>query len=99
LDLDPNNAEGWRKAGEAAFRAKKYDIATEAYKNSLNLYPMATGIHYCIADALRQQNKYKEAMRYLRKGLQYYSSDDNLIALEEALKLATEIDRDKKYES
>ena len=91
LEIDSQNPEAWKSAGEAAFQAKQFDLAAASYKKSAELSPWDANIYYCIADALRNQNKIKEARRYVRKGLRRYPSHTNLEALMQALSVQEEM--------
>ena len=90
LALESRNAEAWKSAGEAAFRAKLFDVAAAAYKRSSELCPWDANIYYCIADSLRHQHKIEEARTYIRKGLRRYPSHENLDALLQALSVQEE---------
>ncbi len=90
LKIDSRNAEAWKSAGEAAFQAKQFDLAAASYTKSAELSPWDANIYYCIADSLRNQNKIKEARRYVRRGLRRYPSHRNLEALMQALTLQEE---------
>lgn len=51
IDLDSTMYETYYNLGIAATKAKKYDVAIEAFKNGLKIKPDFTDFHYSLATA------------------------------------------------
>jgi cytochrome c-type biogenesis protein CcmH/NrfG len=73
--IAPNRPDGWNNMGRAELQEGNLEPALKLFRHAIQVDPKLASAHYFIAQILRDQGKYKEAIPYYEEALRQYPYD------------------------
>lgn len=64
--------------GDALYKAKKYNEATQAFERAINIKSEIEGVYAPLSDIYRSQGRFADAITLTKKGLALFPNDGNL---------------------